>query len=201
MYERFTDRARRVPNRASKEAWELRDLAVEPEHLLLALLYDESSIPYSVLKKLSVNYPAVRAHVVDSAKPSRVNTDYGMPLSSKTRKVLKLSWRISREHGLDFVGPEQLLIALIHDGKNSACQILESFGVDLIDLKSRTIRIMSWRNGKVAPKNLHKKGVSDVRIVVNGDDIELHETFKTALLYAVNSAGGNALRMSNFQNW
>ena len=131
MFERFTDRARRVLVLAQAEATELRHNFIGTEHVLLGLIKEGSGVAAKVLGQLGVHMEETRETVLKTIGPGSPDTDLSgkPPFTPRSKKVLELSLREAIALGHNYIGTEHLLLGLITEGEGVAAQILIQKGV------------------------------------------------------------------------
>ncbi|HIE09319.1 MAG TPA: ATP-dependent Clp protease ATP-binding subunit ClpC, partial [Armatimonadetes bacterium] len=138
MWQRFTDRARRVIQYAQEEAMRCGVNYVGTEHLLLGLVREGESVAARILERLGVSLGRVRAevekHVQRSPHPQRVSP-HDMALTPRAQKVLQLAMDEARQMNHNYVGTEHILLGLIREREGLAAQILAKLGVDERDLE------------------------------------------------------------------
>jgi hypothetical protein len=139
MFERFTDRARRVVVAAQEEARMLGHNHIGSEHLLLGLLHDETGIAAPVLAAEGITVEAARTQVEELAGPGRESPSGLIPFTQRARKVLELSLREALAQQSRFIGTEHILLALLHDSGDVATQVLERLGGSLPALRQRVL--------------------------------------------------------------
>jgi len=145
MFERFTDRARRVIVLAQEEARTLDHDSIRPEHLVLGLIQAEG-LAASALREAGVDLDRVRDRVV-GAESTRVREKrggktrmYQLPFSPKAKKVLELSLREALRLGHNYIGTEHILLGMIRGTEDEADRFQDIVGVDLDDLRNRVIQ-------------------------------------------------------------
>jgi ATP-dependent Clp protease ATP-binding subunit ClpC len=133
MFERFTDRARRVIVLAQEEARALDHNWIGTEHILLGLLHEGAGVAGRALTAMGIGLDAMRAAVEDIIPrgPAPLPESEHIPFTPRAKKVLELSLREALQLGSDHIGTEHMLLALIREGDGVAAQVLVSSGVDL----------------------------------------------------------------------
>lgn len=138
MFERFTDRARRVIVLAQEEARLFGHNYIGTEHLVAGLVHEGEGIAGLVLTEAGVNLEDVRKLIVDRAGENPNGSRGHIPFTPRTRKVIELTLREALDLGHNYVGTEHILLAIEREGQGTGMQILEQLGVrDL--LRRRTI--------------------------------------------------------------
>ncbi len=139
MWQRFTDRAKRVVFFAQEEAAHLGENYVSPEHLLLGLVREGDSVAARVLDRLGVPPSRVRAEVERRIVRGEGRTTQDMTLDPRARKVLDLAYDEARQLNNNHIGTEHLLLGLIREGDGLAARILSKLGVDLLSARREVI--------------------------------------------------------------
>jgi hypothetical protein len=139
MFERFTDRARRVVVTAQEEARMLGHNHIGSEHLLLGLLHEESGVAARVLAADGITVEAARTQVEELAGPGSKSPAGHIPFTQRARKVLELSLREALEQRQRFIGTEHILLALLRDSGDVGAQVLERLGGSLAALRQRVL--------------------------------------------------------------
>lgn len=149
MFEKMTDRARKVVALSELEADDLKHPAIGPEHLLLGMLVEGEAVAFQVLSQLGVDVDRLRAAVVEltadiaAVEPSRAH----VPFTPRAKKVLELSVREALGLGHNYVGTEHVLLAIVREGESVGCQALTRLGVDLPTVRRKTIELLSGYEG------------------------------------------------------
>jgi len=139
MFERFTDRARRVVVTAQEEARMLGHNHIGSEHLLLGLLHEEAGTAARVLAADGITVEAARTQVEELAGPGSKSPTGHIPFTQRARKVLELSLREALEQKQRFIGTEHILLALLRDSGDVGAQVLERLGGSLSALRQRVL--------------------------------------------------------------
>lgn len=139
MFERFTDRARRVVVTAQEEARMLGHNHIGSEHLLLGLLHEEAGVAARVLAADGITVEAARTQVEELAGPGSKPPSGHIPFTQRARKVLELSLREALEQRQRFIGTEHILLALLRDSDDVGAQVLERLGGSLSALRQRVL--------------------------------------------------------------
>jgi ATP-dependent Clp protease ATP-binding subunit ClpC len=142
MFERFTERGRRVIVLAHEEARLLDHAWIGTEHLLLGLLRDGDGIAARALTELGVSLHGARQAVEDMIGRGQEAPSGHVPFTPRSKKVLELSLRETLQLGADHIGPEHILLALLREGDGVAAQILVASGADLNRLRQQVIRLL-----------------------------------------------------------
>ena len=131
MFERFTDRARRVVVLAQEEARMLNHNYIGTEHILLGLIHEGEGVAAKALESLNISLEAVRQQVEEIIGQGQATTRGHIPFTSRAKKVLELALREALQLGHNYIGTEHILLGLIREGEGVAAQVLQSLGVDL----------------------------------------------------------------------
>ena len=139
MFERFTERARKVIILAREEAIRLGHNFVGTEHLLLGLIREGDGLAVAILKKLNVNISAVKAEIEKIVSAGSEFSPAGeIPFTPQAKKVLEYSISEARSLGHNYIGTEHLLLGLIREGEGIASLVLRDFGVSVAAAKARS---------------------------------------------------------------
>jgi ATP-dependent Clp protease ATP-binding subunit ClpC len=132
MFERYTDRARRVVVLAQEEARDLGHNYVGTEHILLGLIHEGTGVAARALTALGVSLDEIRAQVeAIIGRGDLAHVQNGpIPFTPRTKKVLELAAREARELGHSYIGTEHLLLGLMREGDGVGAQILNSAGIE-----------------------------------------------------------------------
>ena len=152
MFERFTDRARRVVVLAQEEARLLDHNYIGTEHLLLGLISEEEGVAAKALESLGVSLEAARRQVRDVIGQGQVAPTGHIPFTPRAKKVLELSFREALQLGHNYIGTEHLLLGLIGEGEGVAAEVLRDLGVDLRSARRAVLRQLGTRSGSTAPE-------------------------------------------------
>src|ERR1700726_2453663 len=150
MFERFTDRARRVVVLAQEEARMLDHSYIGTEHLLLGLIHEGEGVAAKALESLGISLEAVREKVEETIGPAGSASTGSPPFTPRAKKVLELSLREALQLGHNYIGTEHLLLGLIREGEGVAARVLENLGVDLTKVRSHVIRPLGDRGAATA---------------------------------------------------
>jgi hypothetical protein len=128
MFERFTDRARRVVVLSQQEAIGLKHNYIGTEHLLLGLIREREGVAAKALESLDISLEAVRAQVEEIIGQGQTAAIGQLPFTPRAKKVLELSLREALAFGHDYIGTEHILLGLVREGQGVAAQVLEKLG-------------------------------------------------------------------------
>ncbi|HRN29152.1 MAG TPA: Clp protease N-terminal domain-containing protein, partial [Terrimesophilobacter sp.] len=148
MFERFTDRARRVVVLAQEEAKMLNHNYIGTEHILLGLIHEGEGIAAKALEALGISLDAVREQVQDIIGQGQQQPTGHIPFTPRAKKVLELSLREALQLGHNYIGTEHILLGLIREGEGVAAQVLVKLGADLNRVRQQVIQLLSGYQGK-----------------------------------------------------
>jgi ATP-dependent Clp protease ATP-binding subunit ClpC len=143
MFERFTDRARRVVVYAQEEARLLNHDYIGTEHLLLGLIHEGEGVAAKALEDLGISLQAVRAQVEQIIGQGQSRPSGHIPFTPRAKKVLELSLREAKQLGHNYIGTEHILLGLIREGQGVAAQVLVKLGGDLSRVRQQVIQLLS----------------------------------------------------------
>src|SRR6266480_1740026 len=173
MFERFTDRARRVVVLAQEEARMLNHNYIGTEHILLGLIHEGEGVAAKALESLSISLEAVRSQVEEIIGQGQAAPTGHIPFTPRAKKVLELSLREALQLGHNYIGTEHILLGLIREGEGVAAQVLQKLGADLNRVRQTVIQLLSGYTGGV-------EGLSQA--IVRG---EVPETLKGKQIYTL----------------
>jgi ATP-dependent Clp protease ATP-binding subunit ClpC len=150
MFERFTDRARRVVVLAQEEARMLNHNYIGTEHILLGLIHEGEGVAAKALESMGTSLDAVRAQVEEIIGQGQQAPSGHIPFTPRAKKVLELSLREALQLGHNYIGTEHILLGLIREGEGVAAQVLVKLGADLNRVRSTVIQLLSGYQGKEA---------------------------------------------------
>ncbi|HEX2259033.1 MAG TPA: ATP-dependent Clp protease ATP-binding subunit [Actinomycetota bacterium] len=143
MYERFTDRARRVVVLAQEEARLLNHNYIGTEHILLGLISEGEGVAAKALESLGVSLDSVRSQVEEIIGTGSSSPQGHIPFTPRAKKVLELSLREALQLGHNYIGTEHILLGLIREGEGVAAQVLQKLGADLGRVRQQVIQLLS----------------------------------------------------------
>ncbi|WP_035770651.1 ATP-dependent Clp protease ATP-binding subunit [Arthrobacter castelli] len=147
MFERFTDRARRVVVLAQEEARMLNHNYIGTEHILLGLIHEGEGVAAKALESLSISLGAVREQVQEIIGQGQQAPSGHIPFTPRAKKVLELSLREALQLGHNYIGTEHILLGLIREGEGVAAQVLVKLGADLSRVRQQVIQLLSGYQG------------------------------------------------------
>ena len=150
MFERFTDRARRVVVLAQEEARMLNHNYIGTEHILLGLIHEGEGVAAKALESMTISLEAVRSQVEEIIGQGQQAPSGHIPFTPRAKKVLELSLREALQLGHNYIGTEHILLGLIREGEGVAAQVLIKLGADLARVRQQVIQLLSGYQGKEA---------------------------------------------------
>ncbi|HEX6916447.1 MAG TPA: ATP-dependent Clp protease ATP-binding subunit [Phycicoccus sp.] len=147
MFERFTDRARRVVVLAQEEARGLNHNYIGTEHILLGLIHEGEGVASKALESLGISLEAVREQVQEIIGQGQQAPTGHIPFTPRAKKVLELSLREALQLGHNYIGTEHILLGLIREGEGVAAQVLVKLGADLSRVRQQVIQLISGYQG------------------------------------------------------
>src|SRR5450631_1955516 len=148
MFERFTDRARRVVVLAQEEARMLNHNYIGTEHILLGLIHEGEGVAAKALESLGISLEAVRQQVEEIIGQGQQAPSGHIPFTPRAKKVLELSLREALQLGHNYIGTEHILLGLIREGEGVAAQVLVKLGADLSRVRQQVIQLLHGDPGK-----------------------------------------------------
>ncbi|WP_432520527.1 ATP-dependent Clp protease ATP-binding subunit [Kineococcus sp. SYSU DK006] len=148
MFERFTDRARRVVVLAQEEARMLNHNYIGTEHVLLGLIHEGEGVAAKAMEALGISLDAVRGQVQEIIGQGQQAPSGHIPFTPRAKKVLELSLREALQLGHNYIGTEHILLGLIREGEGVAAQVLVKLGADLDRVRQQVIQLLSGYQGK-----------------------------------------------------
>ena len=147
VFERFTDRARRVVVLAQEEARLLNHNYIGTEHILLGLIHEGEGVAAKALESLGISLEAVRSQVEEIIGQGGSSPSGHIPFTPTAKKVLELSLREALQLGHNYIGTEHILLGLIREGEGVAAQVLVKLGADLSRVRQQVIQLLSGYSG------------------------------------------------------
>jgi len=173
VFERFTDRARRVIVLAQEEARLLNHDYVGTEHLLLGLAHEGQGVAAKALEVLGIRLEALRSQVEEIIGQGQRAPSGHIPFTPRAKKVLELSLREALELGHDYIGTEHLLLGLVREGEGVAAQVLVKLGADFPRVRQQVGQLLSGHAGGTEAGARTRL----VRMTVPDDLLEAQEQF------------------------
>ena len=194
MFERFTDRARRVVVLAQEEARLLNHNYIGTEHILLGLVHEGEGVAARALASLDISLEAIRVQVEERVGRGQRTPTGHIPFTPRAKKVFELSLREALQLGHNYMGTEHILLGILREGEGVAAQVLAGFGADYAQVREQ-VRWLSTGEGEQAGPRTRL-----VRMTVPQDLRELDEQIiqvrreKEAAIGANDLDGAAALR-------
>jgi ATP-dependent Clp protease ATP-binding subunit ClpC len=148
VFERYTDRARRVVVLAQEEARMLNHNYIGTEHILLGLIHEGEGVAAKALESLGISLEAVRQQVEEIIGQGQQAPSGHIPFTPRAKKVLELSLREALQLGHNYIGTEHILLGLIREGEGVAAQVLVKLGADLNRVRQQVIQLLHGYPGK-----------------------------------------------------
>ena len=158
MFERFTDRARRVVVLAQEEARLLNHNYIGTEHILLGLIHEGEGVAAKALESLGISLEAVRIQVEEIIGQGHQSPSGHIPFTPRAKKVLELSLREALQLGHNYIGTEHILLGLIREGEGVAAQVLVKLGADLSRVRQQVIQLLSGYPGSQSGEGQSSSG-------------------------------------------
>src|SRR6266446_1441247 len=143
MYERFTDRSRKVMQLANQEAQRFNHEYVGTEHILLGLIKEGSGVAANVLKNLEVDLRKIRLEVEKLVQSGPDMVTMGkLPQTPRAKKVIEYSMEEARNLGHNYVGTEHILLGLLREQEGVAAQVLANLRLNLEDVRRQVLNLL-----------------------------------------------------------
>jgi ATP-dependent Clp protease ATP-binding subunit ClpC len=142
MFERFTDRARRVVVLAQEEARMLNHNYIGTEHILLGLIHEGEGVAAKALESLGISLEAVRSQVEEIIGQGQAAPTGHIPFTPRAKKVLELSLREALQMGHNYIGTEHILLGLIREGNGVGAHVLTNLGANLNQVRAEIIAVL-----------------------------------------------------------
>jgi ATP-dependent Clp protease ATP-binding subunit ClpC len=165
MFERFTEKARRVVIYAQEEARMLNQNYIGTEHLLLGLIREQDGIAAKALESLNISLDDVHGQVEELIGRGTYVPNGHIPFTPRAKKVLELSLREALQLGHNYIGTEHVLLGLIREGEGVAAQVLLNLGADLEKVRSAVIQLLSGYNGRTGEQGDEEHGGSSGQMI------------------------------------
>ena len=151
VFERFTDRARRVVVLAQDEARMLNHDYIGTEHLLLGLIGEGEGVAARALESLGISLDALRQQVEQVIGRGQQAPSGHIPFTPRAKKVMELALREANDLGHSYIGTEHILLGLIREGDGVAAGVLTGLGADRPRVRQQVTQLLGGRAGKGAP--------------------------------------------------
>jgi hypothetical protein len=180
VFERFTDRARRVLVLAQEEARLLNHSFIGTEHLLLGLIQEGDGLAAKALQSLGISLQAAREKVEDTIGPAGSHPTGSPPFTPRAKKVMELALREALQLGHHYIGTEHLLLGLVREGEGVAAQVLRSLGADLVSVRQKVMELLTGSQGQESADL--PRGVGEFPLQIAGADAALDPRYPYKLL-------------------
>jgi ATP-dependent Clp protease ATP-binding subunit ClpC len=167
MFERFTDRARRVVVLAQEEARMLNHNYIGTEHILLGLIHEGEGVAAKALESLGISLDAVRQQVEEIIGQGQQAPSGHIPFTPRAKKVLELSLREALQLGHNYIGTEHILLGLIREGEGVAAQVLVKLGADLNKVRQQVIQLLNGYQSKGEPAGTASEAAPSTSLVLD----------------------------------
>src|SRR6186713_2173527 len=168
MFERFTDRARRVVVLAQEEARMLNHNYIGTEHILLGLIHEGEGVAAKALESLGISLEAVRSQVEEIIGQGQQAPSGHIPFTPRAKKMLELSLREALQLGHNYIGTEHILLGLIREDEGVAAQVLVKLGADLNRVRQQVIQLLSgYQNKETATSGGPAEGAPSTSLVLD----------------------------------
>ena len=151
MFERFSDRARRVVVAAQGEARALGHDYIGTEHLLLGLISEGGGLGAKALESLGVRAEALRAAVAEIVEPREQSPSGHIPFTPRAKQVLRSALSEALRFGHNYIGTEHVLLGLIQEKDGVAAQVLADAGADLRRVRAEVVRLLAEYQRRTGP--------------------------------------------------
>ncbi|WP_373567074.1 ATP-dependent Clp protease ATP-binding subunit [Lawsonella clevelandensis] len=163
MFERFTDRARRVVVLAQEEARNLNHNYIGTEHILLGLIHEGEGVAAQALEAMGISLESVREQVEEIIGQGTEAPSGHIPFTPRAKKVLEYSLREALQLGHNYIGTEHILLGLIREGDGVAAQVLTNLGADLPSVCQQVIQLLNgYQGGTPAAENVQEPAAAAV---------------------------------------
>ncbi|MDR1977538.1 MAG: ATP-dependent Clp protease ATP-binding subunit [Synergistaceae bacterium] len=155
MWQFFTERGKTVIQLAHREALKMGHNVIEPEHILLGLIYEGSGVGYQAMAALGLNLNEVRIQIEEAmgrSDPTLKAID--LPLSPRVKKALELSMREARNMGINYVGTEHILLGILSDTSSMISQYFLSMGIDAAMVQKQVFALMPENTAVASPQGV-----------------------------------------------
>ena len=152
MFERFTERARKVVVKAQDEARFLKQNYIGTEHILLGLIDEKEGIAARVFYELNITFEDIRSAVKEVVTEGTSESYEHIPFTPRAKKVLELSLREALQMGHNYIGTEHILLGLLREGEGVAARVLNSMGITLDNVKEKVKELLSKQSHYLEPE-------------------------------------------------
>ena len=173
MFERFTDRARRVVVLAQEEARMLSHGYIGTEHLLLGLIHEGGGASGAALESLSITLDDARAQVVSIVPRGQEPLSGHIPFTPRAKKILELSLREALDLGHSSIGPEHILLGVVREGQGVANQVLATMGANGTWVREEVMRFLQQGETETETQTGVETGAGEERVIRLPPDVRL----------------------------
>ena len=160
MFERFTDRARRVVVLAQEEARLLNHNYIGTEHILLGLIHEGEGVAAKALESLGISLEAVRNQVEEIIGQGGSSPSGHIPFTPRAKKVLEMALREALQLGHNYIGTEHILLGLCREGEGVGAQVLATFGAETAHVRQAVIAVLSGESPLERPSVTRRAAVA-----------------------------------------
>ena len=176
MFERFTERARKVVVKAQDEARFLKQNYIGTEHILLGLINEKEGMAARVFYELNIPFDDIKSAVREVVNEGTSESYEHIPFTPRAKKVLELSLREALQMGHNYIGTEHILLGLLKEGEGVAARVLNSMGITLDIVKEKVKELLSKQTYYSEPERTvsernQKKGLKT--LTQHGRDLTL----------------------------
>jgi ATP-dependent Clp protease ATP-binding subunit ClpC len=201
VFERFTDRARRVVVLAQEESRLLNHDYIGTEHLLLGLIREGEGVAAQVLESMDISLAVVRQQVEEIiGRGGKAGPTGHIPFTPRAKKVMELSLREALRLGHNYIGTEHILLGLIREGEGVAAQVLQKMGADLNGVRQAVVEVLGGRGLKAEPGALEafsvetpEEGQAGPRCPRCGSDLAVYATYRSITVPDEDESGGRKI--------
>ncbi len=179
MFERFTDRARKVMAFANQEANLMKHEYVACEHILLGILKEGGGVASTALKNLNVDFFEVKKRILEKI-PLGVNqfNEIKLTLTPRSKIAMEEAMKFSREMNHNYIGTEHLLMGIILEKNSIACQVLSEMKIDLVNVENEIKKILGI---EIANSQIKKSKIWTIRLSSGKEKTVIAEDISIAL--------------------
>ena len=173
MFNRFTERARKVILLAKEEAKRFNHDYIGTEHILLGLIKESEGVAVAVLENLGVNLNGLKREIEKyiHPNPSSVHIVGDIPFTPRAKKALELAAEEARNLGHSYIGTEHLLLGLLKEGEGIAAQVLNDLGVDFQKVRTEVMNLLGFSTASSSFPGSHKTHVKTPALDAFGRDL------------------------------
>lgn len=205
MFERFTDRARRVVILAQEEAWMLNHIYIGTEHILLGLIHEGEGVAAKSLESLGVSLEGIRSQVEEIVGKGQQRPTGHIPFTPRTKKVFELALREALQLGHNYIGTEHILLGLIREGEGVAAQVLVKLGVGLTRVREQVLQLLSGNTAKAPDEDQVLAKARTNVLSARKRHFAARDLLEREILNSTNTPEGDEQqpngKLINLQNW